>query len=607
MAARGAATPPGRGRARPRRRAPPPDRRPRRRRGRAAAASAATSAAGRPRRARPPRPTDVAPRRVAGLEQRGHELHVARAGAERQREPAVARRQEAGRARRTRSPPPAEAERAPPARRGPRRRGRRARGRRRRRRGRAVGGASGGPSGSPVRAIAPHAAQRGRAAWPPVGWRTWRSTTSPPSRDRRPGRDLSVLDAAGAARRPGRRPSPTPTGAPPRPPSCGGCPPSRRRWSTPIRCPAMLAEAVDVCLTDGRRPARALGPGDPPTVATAVAAQPLAAWRWRRSCAPSAGLDVVGRGRGRGGHLRDAARQPGPPRLARPAGPGRATGPGDGPPGGRRAPTATSSSITLDRPEVHNAVDTATRDELVDALDVAAADPSITEVVLSGARARASAPAATSTSSARSPTAPPPSPSAWPATRGWPCTSVAERTTAHLHGACIGAGIEIAGVRRAGRGRARHQVPPARGGHGPGARGGRHGVDRPPHRPAPHRLAGADRRGDRRRDGAGAGDWSTRSGRDPGATGVTGAGRRRREHAVGRAVDDGGLAHVRAEGARGPARRCPPRRGRRWPAAAGAGATGTTGRRPGGRSGLRTARRRRPRPVPPGDLAPVRV
>ena len=40
--------------------------------------------------------------------------------------------------------------------------------------------------------------------------------------------------------------------------------------------------------------------------------------------------------------------------------------------------------VTLDRPEVHNALDTAIRDGLVDALQLAVFDPSITDVELSG-------------------------------------------------------------------------------------------------------------------------------------------------------------------------------------------------------------------------------
>ena len=100
-------------------------------------------------------------------------------------------------------------------------------------------------------------------------------------------------------------------------------------------------------------------------------------------------------------------------------------------------------SITLDRPWVRNAFDAATRDALCEALQVAVADPSISRVDLYG-----NGPAfcsggdlaefGTSRDAAqahlvrvhRSP--------------GALLHRCAPRVTAHLHGACVGAGIELA-------------------------------------------------------------------------------------------------------------------------------------------------------------------
>lgn len=100
-------------------------------------------------------------------------------------------------------------------------------------------------------------------------------------------------------------------------------------------------------------------------------------------------------------------------------------------------------TVTLDRPWVRNALDAATRDALCEALEVAVADPSISRVDLKG-----NGPAfcsggdltefGTSTDLAaahrvrvlRS-----------PATLLQQC---GPKTTVHLHGACVGAGIELA-------------------------------------------------------------------------------------------------------------------------------------------------------------------
>ncbi len=71
---------------------------------------------------------------------------------------------------------------------------------------------------------------------------------------------------------------------------------------------------------------------------------------------------------------------------------------------------------------------------------------------------------------------------------------LADRVTAHIHGACVGAGIELpafAGTRHRSIGYA-HRA--SRGRHGPRARRGRDGQHRAAHRPLAHGVARAHRR-----------------------------------------------------------------------------------------------------------------
>jgi enoyl-CoA hydratase/carnithine racemase len=99
--------------------------------------------------------------------------------------------------------------------------------------------------------------------------------------------------------------------------------------------------------------------------------------------------------------------------------------------------------VALDRPAVHNALDTALRDQLVAALDGAAADPAVAEIDLRGHGPSFSAggdlgefgtvPDAATSYAVRLTRHP-----------GLAVHRVAGRTTAHVHGHCIGAGIEIA-------------------------------------------------------------------------------------------------------------------------------------------------------------------
>lgn len=103
--------------------------------------------------------------------------------------------------------------------------------------------------------------------------------------------------------------------------------------------------------------------------------------------------------------------------------------------------------VTLNRPEVHNAFDVSIRDALVEAARAVVADDSVAEVHLRGAGASF----CSGGDLAEFGTTPDPatghavrttrSPAAWLA-------RIADRLTAHVHGHCIGAGIELAALAR---------------------------------------------------------------------------------------------------------------------------------------------------------------
>ncbi|WP_405864210.1 enoyl-CoA hydratase/isomerase family protein [Streptomyces sp. NBC_00005] len=143
-------------------------------------------------------------------------------------------------------------------------------------------------------------------------------------------------------------------------------------------------------------------------------------------------------------------------------------------------------TVTLDRPWVRNAVDAATRDALCEALTVADADPSVARVDLRGnGPAFCSGGDLTEFGTSRDPARAhrirvERSPAALVA-------RCADRVTAHLHGACVGAGIELASF--AGRVVAasdtRIQLPEVAMGLIPGA-GGTAGL---PRRIGRHRTA----------------------------------------------------------------------------------------------------------------------
>ncbi len=195
-----------------------------------------------------------------------------------------------------------------------------------------------------------------------------------------------------------------------------------------------------MCVTDVADPPRPWVQGEPGGIEGCVAAQPLAAvalavllrtseglgvWEALAAEASTYGLLLGGPAH----HAWLARRGPSRPR------------PADGPSVVVER-EGDALRVVLSRPEVRNAVDRATRDALVDALAVAAADPTITDVRLSGAGPSFSAggdldefgtvddgPTSFAVRLARHP--------------GWAVHAVADRVTAHVHGACVGAGVEI--------------------------------------------------------------------------------------------------------------------------------------------------------------------
>jgi enoyl-CoA hydratase/carnithine racemase len=99
--------------------------------------------------------------------------------------------------------------------------------------------------------------------------------------------------------------------------------------------------------------------------------------------------------------------------------------------------------ITLDRPERRNAYSARMRDDLVVALDLAAADPTLQAVHLRGKGANFSSGGDLAEFGTLS------DPASAHLIRiqrsaGWRLSQVATRVTTHLHGSCIGAGIELA-------------------------------------------------------------------------------------------------------------------------------------------------------------------
>ena len=160
--------------------------------------------------------------------------------------------------------------------------------------------------------------------------------------------------------------------------------------------------------------------------------------------------------------------------------------------------------VTLNRPRVHNAFGAAMRDELVATLRTVVADPTVAEMRLDGAGPSfcsggdldefGTLPDPATAHRVRMTRSP-----------AWWLAQCGGRTSVVLHGACIGAGIELAALAREVTATDDAALPAARGGLRPGSRRGWHRQPAPAHRPAPHGLAGAVGSPHRRRHRAGVG------------------------------------------------------------------------------------------------------
>jgi enoyl-CoA hydratase/carnithine racemase len=132
----------------------------------------------------------------------------------------------------------------------------------------------------------------------------------------------------------------------------------------------------------------------------------------------------------------------------------------------------TALRVTLHRPHVRNAIDAATRDALVQAFDLAALDPTIEQVDLQGAGPAFCAGGDLDEFG----TTPDPVTGHLVRLTRSPARALkrcADRTTAHVHGACVGAGIELAALadRVAAAPDASFELPEVRMGLIPGAGG----------------------------------------------------------------------------------------------------------------------------------------
>ena len=147
-----------------------------------------------------------------------------------------------------------------------------------------------------------------------------------------------------------------------------------------------------------------------------------------------------------------------------------------------------SLDITLNRPHVRNALNTAMRDALVEAFALPALDRSITEVHLRGAGESFCSGGDLDEFGSF------PDPVTAHLVRlrqsvGRAIDSVADRVTAHLHGACAGSGIELARLRRPGPRRAGNADLAAGAVARADPGGGWHGEPHPAHRSPPHDAA----------------------------------------------------------------------------------------------------------------------
>ena len=210
----------------------------------------------------------------------------------------------------------------------------------------------------------------------------------------------------------------------------------------PGRVPPELVDAVDVALTTTPDPPRPWHDGPLEPIVARVADQPLASLAlasllrvseqlpvWEAVAAEAATYGML---LGSDAHRGWLAQRPPPP---------------EHPPGDGRDPVRATYRwdvlfVTLDRPEVHNAVNTALRDRLVEVLDSAASADWIHDIDLRGRGPSfcsggdihefGSVPDGATSHAVRLTRHP-----------GLAVHREAKRVTAHIHGHCIGAGIEI--------------------------------------------------------------------------------------------------------------------------------------------------------------------
>ena len=161
----------------------------------------------------------------------------------------------------------------------------------------------------------------------------------------------------------------------------------------------------------------------------------------------------------------------------------------------------TTLALTLTRPQRLNALDAQMRDELVEALTLAAADPSITRVEFRGEGRAFCAGGDLDEFGTRS------DPASAHLIRlqrsvARALSRLNKETVTYLHGACVGSGIELRRVHRHRRGRGRHADLVARDRSRARARRRRDGQPAPSHRASAHGLARVLRLHHRRRHGA---------------------------------------------------------------------------------------------------------
>lgn len=210
---------------------------------------------------------------------------------------------------------------------------------------------------------------------------------------------------------------------------------------TSATTPAVDADAYDVLLTDEADPPAPWVQGDLAELEAAVAATPRAAVTLAQVLRASASLPVVDALVVES--LAYSTLQHGAEFRAWLAGRRRRERPA-----AEREPVALTRAgdrleVVLQRPEVHNALDAVLRDALCEAFDLVALDPSIAHVDLRGAGpsfcsggdldefgTATDAAEAHEIRLARS--------------VGRRVAACADRVTAHVHGSCIGAGVEIA-------------------------------------------------------------------------------------------------------------------------------------------------------------------